>query len=280
MEPLSVGPRKIDGKRIIFLQERDILILRHLLIHRFATAEQIRNLFWSKELAYPNHYRRLGELMRERFIQKLVGDHGVHLGYTLTPQGISYLKQSGASVDTTQTKRVFYRSTFAHDKALNDVRVILEKSPIVSDYFSELQVRVTLAKRHGIQASRDEKYKVPDALFTLKTRKGPLVVALELEMTLKSKARYQKIFEQLSINSDFQLIFIIAKTESMKIRLIELLNEVRRNNVWVKAHRIKPGFYFSTLTEVMAMGLDARMHGEGEEFSLNDLAKPKDQIAP
>ena len=275
MEPVEMEERAVK-KRNLLLQERDLLILKHLLIHRFASADQLRKLFWAEKFAYPSHYRRLGALVREGFLQKLIGDQGVNLGYTLTPRGISYLRKSGLPVDHTQTKRVLYRSTYEHDKVLGDMRVILERSPIISNYFSELQVRVMLAKRHGIQKSRDEKYKVPDALFTLKTRKKSLIVALELEMTLKSKVRYQKIFQQLSLSSDYQLIFIIAKTEQMKRTLMELLAEVRRTNPWVKAHRIKPGFYFTTLADMNAMGLDARLQGEGEDFSINELARPKE----
>ena len=85
-----------------------------------------------------------------------------------------------------------YGTTFEHDRNLQLIKRILESAPCIGDYSTEAEVRKLLAERHGIQREKDQRYKVPDALFSLRLSDATLRVALELELSVKSMKRTKR----------------------------------------------------------------------------------------
>ena len=255
------------------MTERDWAILEYLGKYRFATVEDVRDKFW-KGVENRHYYRRLKVLQARRLVEPLIGDFEQRLGYRLTRKGILWLKRYRGFEPMAGVKiRPTYRGTWGHELVLQDVAEIFKASPLVSAYQAEWVVRSELAKRHGIQKNRDERYKVPDGIFQLKTSNGTFRVALEVELSAKSIERYRKAFRQLSISRDFDLIFFVVKRVSHLGQLRKLLAEARENDFYVKIQAVTHGFYFVELSELLDKKLDALFQGEGDSFSLNSLAR-------
>lgn len=155
-----------------------------------------------------------------------------------------------------------------HDDLLQDLRLVFESSPLIALFTPEHVLRIQLARKHGRQASRDERYKVPDAIFNLKRNETLFTVALELELARKSRARIAKMIKQLAIPADFNLVFIVVEEEKQIGRLRQELLEQRKSDLAVRFYSPRKGFYFALLSDIRTKGLDARFSGEDVTFSL------------
>ena len=250
---------------------RDYRILKYISETGFATIDLIRREFWQGK-NNRHYYRRLQILARSGLIQPLRGDMGIRLGYRITKKGANLLhaRQCGEPHQTVKAPK--YKSTFEHDLSATRVRDIITKSPIVSDFIGEAEVRSAFAKKYGRQEKRDDRYKVPDALFKLNTQKGSFIAALEVECAAKSAERYGKIFRQLCISKDFDVIFFIAKDATLLALLRSHLKKARDTDKLVMLWPRQHGFYFGLLDDVTRLGLDAPFSGEERTFTLCELA--------
>lgn len=253
------------------LTERDTKLLRYIGENRFITIPEIRKRFWA-DSGSGNEFRRLRILRKNGFIEKLTGDKDVTLGYRIGKKGRKFIQFLGIENESSYPK-ISYKTAFDHDEKLLKVREVLEKSPLVSEYIPEHMVRMMLGKRHGKQRKRDETYKVPDALFKLKTAQGTFPVALELECTRKTYKRYRHFLGTLATTKDAKLIFVVCEDSKTLLILRNLLEEVRNENNFVKVSKTDNGFYFVLLQNLLTEDLDAILDGEGKRFSLNSLAK-------
>ena len=256
---------------------RDHRILKYLSETGFATIDLIRKEFWQAK-NNRHYYRRLQILARSGLIQPLRGDMGIRLGYRITKKGANLLRRVQCGEPCQSVKALKYKSTFEHDLSAIRVRDIFTKSPIVSDFVGEAEVRSALAKKYGRQEKRDDRYKVPDALFKLKTQKGTFVAALEVECSTKSAERYVKIFRQLCTSKDFDVIFFIAKDATLLTVLRSHLKKTRDTDKLVMLWPRQHGFYFGLLDDVTRLGLDAPFSGEERTFTLRELAAETSRI--
>ncbi len=266
------------------LTDRDYAILIFVATNRFVTSRQIRDLFWQAADTH-NHYSRLRKLVRAGLLEYLVGDNSSRLGYRLTQKGIDVLPSEILKAKAISHRSFSYRTSFDHDKLLQAIRGVIEKSPLVSGYMPEHEVRSLLALRHGKEEKKDSGYKVPDGLFELKTDKKTLRVAIELELTMKSEVRYRKIFRELLTSTDFDVVFTIAANERMTEALVAIANQVKANDPIVRDWPKKRGLYFATLEKVLSEGQKAIFKGDGPPFSLGSLEtrtskKPQGQHNP
>lgn len=253
------------------LRRRDIEILRYMIENRFVTVRAIEDRFW-KGLGNRNQYRRLKRLMDQRYIEVLHGDGGVRLGYRARRRAVHLLKSIGIEPSSLTDIGAVYRSGFDHDSTVLDLRNIFESSSLISDFQSEHHVREAMGKKYGYRDSEGNGYKVPDALFRLKTAKGSFRVALELEIAVKNKLRYRKALKQLSLSTDWDVAFIVV-SEKQRIALLQgILADVRINDFAVKGSNRRNAIYFALLENFQQKKLDGTFEGEKKTFSLNSLA--------
>jgi hypothetical protein len=205
-------------------------------------------------------------------VTPLVGDDGNALGYRLSRKATQWMKAQG-TIDSDVKSSPFYRTAFDHDKKLLHLREIFEGSGLVSEYQPEHVVRAELARRHGRQEKRDEGYKVPDALFKLKTPRGTFNVALELECTRKSVKRYRRLIRALSTTPDADLVFILCASSAITLCIKDLLAQAREKDPFVRISRKDNGFYFADSENLLKEGRQAIFEGEGKRFSIASLEK-------
>lgn len=268
MDPVG---RSTPGEKVV-LTERDYSVLMLVANNRFVAAKQLAHL-WPSDPKYHNHYIRLRKLIRAGILETLEGDAGNRLGYRLTRKGISLLPSETLKAKALAHRSFSYRTSFDHDRLLQELRLVFEQSPLVSRYMPEHEVKRVLAERHGKKERRDVGYKVPDSLFELKTTHKPLRVALELELTMKSESRYWKNFRELLTSSDFDVVIFVTASEMMSEALRQIIKDVTANDRVVRDWPHKRGMYFATLDSVASEKKNAVFSGEGEAFSLASLEK-------
>jgi hypothetical protein len=142
----------------------------------------------------------------------------------------------------------------------------------VSDYLSEPRVRSLLAHRHGYKERRKDGYKVPDALFQLRTLRKTFQVAVELELSLKNRMYIDRILRQLVTSLDFNLVFLVLKTHAMLQRYQSTLKLVRANDSHVQFGKRDNGIYFCVLSDLLRDREKTKFLGEEYEFDLAALA--------
>ncbi len=274
-DPIEAPRAKPGRGKGYRLTPRDLEILRYVVENRFAPCGAVERLFWAGRGNW-NHYRRLRKLAQGELLEVLTGDRGIHLGYRITRKGLAALRAQGVCPNAAGSLRARFRSNYDHDTILQDLQRMFSGSPLVSEFVPEHQVREILARKHGFEDAGGRHYKVPDGLFRLQTAKRTLRVALELEIARKGKARLRHIFKQLSRSRDFDVIFFVVADEAVLTLLKALLDEVRRKDLDVRFSKVRHGFYFARLADVLDRGLDATFEGDGKSFSLRGLEAARD----
>lgn len=265
MDPLA-SPRKV------VLTSRDYAVMKVIATNRFVSAKQLAHL-WSNNPKNHNHYIRLKRLMRAGILELLIGDAGNRLGYRLTRKGIDLLPDDADRAKALAYRSFSYRTSFDHDRLLQELQTVFEQSPLVSRYMPEHEVRQRLSEKHGKKERNDVGYKVPDGLFELKTSRGIKRVAVELELTTKSESRYRKIFRELLTSSDFEIVLFVTASDKMTEALRSIVAEVKAEDMVVRGWPTKRGMYFATLESVLLEKQNAVFIGDSDPFSLASLEK-------
>ena len=255
------------------IQRRDVDLMTYLARHGFVAGADIRQKFWPTYPTGTNHHSRLRKLIKVGLVAPLLGDLGTLLGYQITPRGRALLGRMGVIACEAPTTKSMYKTAYAHNRLLYQVRDILEGSPLVSNFVTEPELKRALAQSIGRDLTANDRHKVPDGQFTLTAGKRPLVVALELEMTLKRKERYFKSLENLATRSDIDTIFYVTAGPDLTRSIESALTRVRAVSTKVKLCPKYHGFYFASLSDVLENGLNAKFRGEQSEYSLNSLVQ-------
>jgi hypothetical protein len=255
----------------LVLQERDLAILRLLGEHGFATGEAIAGRYWP-DAGQRLHYRRLRRLIAAGFVKPLVGDGGRRLGYCLTAKGAASLRPVGDIAPSAWAARSIYRSSYDHDRLLLRLRSLFESSPLVSGYLTDVVQRRKVAAARGRPLSGRDRWKLPDASFRVALPDRSLKIALELELSSKSHARYDVMLRQLSTSPEVDSTFIVYRGRLIRESIEGILRALRAKDPQVRECPRYHGFYFAELQNLLDHGLEGTFEGEGKVFSLASLA--------
>ncbi|MGE0632169.1 MAG: hypothetical protein AB7O96_07155, partial [Pseudobdellovibrionaceae bacterium] len=199
--PIFASTKRAKAHRIV---GRDVLLLRLLSEYGCVDAQRIKAKLWNGNPISRAHYRRLGILKKMGLIENVLGDQGVGLGYRISRLGQKVLAESGNEIETAVNRRT-YKTQFEHDQLLIDIRRILEKSPVIREFKTEAEVKNELLG--GSKGPVDWKTAptIPDGTFVYEVPGQRLRVALELEITQKSRARYFKILRSHLLNKTWNM---------------------------------------------------------------------------
>jgi hypothetical protein len=249
----------------------DLDIVRILAIDRFATRRDIvRRLEEKPDIR--RIQRRLRYLQKIGLIEPLVGDGDSRLGYRLSGYGKYIAARQNLAPMTVLQSRPAFKSQFDHDQIVNEVRDILIPSAIVSGFVSEAELRSQSGGTIGGSTGSDShEWKVPDAMFTLRTRGGEVTVALEVELSQKAKARYSKIVQALLTSRRFQFVFVVCRNTKLQELMVHAISSARESNALVRASNRSNGIYFCQLDALRLNRLDAPWRGETKTFTINEL---------
>lgn len=254
------------------LTPRDQSILCLLGEYGCVTADRIKVQFWNDNPISRAHYRRLGVLKKRQFIENVVGDSGATIGYRLTKKGKEIISAQFNKASAPVFRRG-YKTQFEHDQLLIDVRRILEVSPLVRDFKTEPELR---KKMYGDQISQrnwERKPTIPDAVFTLVTPGHAMPIAIELELTVKSKRRYARIFRNHLLARHWKLVIYIVKDEKFRVSLMALLGQIKENDIHLRMERSVNGVYFCSIDNFLRLKLATPLVSSKREISLEQIAQ-------
>ena len=208
------------------LTERDIHLLKLLSEYGCVDPQRIKAKLWNGNPTSRAHYRRLGILKRLGLIENVIGDQGVGIGYRVSRTGQRILEVKGETIAHAGFRRR-YRTQFEHDQLLIDIRPILEKSPVVKDFKTDAAVHAELLGDQRGPVDWKKAPTIPDGTFIYDTPAQRFRIALELEVTQKSKARYFKIFRSHLLNRHWSMAFYIVRDQAMRDRVLAILEQVK-----------------------------------------------------
>lgn len=247
-------------------------IIRIVALNRFAHYKDLERMLTDLPSGY-NLFRRLRHLRRIDLIEPLIGDGGAKLGYRLSKKGIEFAKRTLLTNEIVLQSRPAFRTQFDHDRVVMETRNILSQSEIIRDFVSETELRSKIGRDwRSFHDGIERDWKVPDALFTIRTTQGFRTAALEVELTQKAKARYGKIVQALLTARMFHFVFVLCKDEKLRDLIRNEVAEARATNPFVRASSRSNGIYFSTLSALRELKLDAPWEGEDRRFTLNEVA--------
>lgn len=254
------------------LTERDFRLLAFLGEHGCVSPSRVKAYFWNSSAESRAHNRRLRILTGDGFVEKVTGDEGRLLGYRLTIKGKRLLKEQSPGLAVSLSRRG-YRTQFEHDQKLIDVRRILEQSPLIGDFKMDHELRAEISGGMAGAMNWRNAQLIPDAIFVQRTPKQSMKIALELELTLKTKRRYGRIFRAHLLAKKWNLTLYIVKDEALRKSLMENLEEVKRKDLEVRLAKVVNGIYFCSLGDFLLKGLETPMTNGKREISFAEMAR-------
>ncbi len=147
-------------------------------------------------------------LKRIRLLEK--GNY-INRGVTLDDgTNTFYLGREGHKVLQTESFRIgINRNTIEHDVLLSQIRWKLEFFGLAKDITPEFQLRSEVFRNNRYLNAKEQL--IPDALMIESVRGTAQAISIELELTIKSEARYKRIFEQYGTKKSITKIWYICR---------------------------------------------------------------------
>lgn len=263
------GARKSRRTR---LTERDIRLLAFLGEHGCVSPARVKAYFWNSSEESTIHNRRLRILTDEGFVEKVSGDEGRLLGYRLTLRAKHFLKEKLPRHSLSLSRRG-YKTQFEHDQKLIDVRRILEQSPLIFGFKMDHEIRAEFSDGKSRAVNWQDAQLIPDAIFVQRTPGQTIKIALELELTQKSKRRYGRIFRAHLLSKKWNLALYVVKDKALQKILMETLEEVKGKDLEVRLAKVVNGIYFCSLGDFLLKGLETPMTNGKREISFAEMAR-------
>lgn len=254
------------------LTERDLRLLSFLGEHGCVSPSRVKAYFWNSSQDSTAHNRRLRILSVWGYVEKVVGDQERLLGYRLTQKGKQFLKAQFPGQEVLLSRRG-YKTPFEHDQRLIDVRKVLEQSSLILGFKMDHELRSEFSDGKVRAANWQNAQLVPDAVFTHRTPSGSMKIALELELTQKSKRRYGRIFKAHLLSRKWNLTLYLVKNEALRKSLMGTLEEIKRKDLEVRLAKVVNGIYFCSLEEFLLKGLETPMTNGKREISFAEMAR-------
>ena len=236
--------------------ERDLLLLEKLHSYGTLSTQQIRELIFNG-INTKTVLRRL-RLLKQRgwiFSSEALANGG--LAWVLS-------KKAARKFDISSDAKSINKSAGQHDVTVSAIRIQLERLGIVKGWVAEhilRQKELSLQSLNRLANRRiSDSPLIPDSLIVV--QKGPQMksVALELELTLKSKERYKKLFSFYRRKEEIWFVWYVVLSRSMGERLRRMW---RKETCWRAADC---GFAYSTLEEIFKDGFTLpEPQGDGDE---------------
>ena len=191
--------------------ERDLILLEYLNDYGVLSSQQIRKLVFNGT-NIRTVLRRLRLLKQRGWIFSSEGLPNGGLTWLLSKKSALLFKHS---VET----KLINKNTLQRDVIVSGIRIQLESLEIAKSWTPEhilkKQVLKSLYEEERSFSQIEEPLFIPDGLFVTKQEEEVKAVALELELSLKSKARYKKIFSQYKKKRKLWFVWYVVLNRSV-----------------------------------------------------------------
>lgn len=225
------------------IQQRDKKLLEFIYKYGVLTTAQIRRISFAG-IAHSTVMRRLRKLESANVLLRLTGLEEGLLSWTLTTEGADRI-----GFDRPLEYR--NKNILKHSVTLAELRMTLEKAGLGNNWISEIELRRKMYNAKDPWAS--EKL-VPDGLFPAKVFGETKMVAFELELNPKTRARYQELFHQYARKTSIGLVWYIVESETFAQSLLRIWESTSRS-------KTSPIMMISLLDDVLRDPKSARLIG-------------------
>jgi hypothetical protein len=174
------------GFKVMILQPRDQKLFAALARFGVLSTRQIQELFFPG-ISHTTLMKRLRLLEKGNYIGR---------GVTLKNQTHTWiLSRGGRRLTKTGNLGTFTnRNTIDHDILITQVRIKLESFGLAQNWVPEFQMKSEVFRKNRYQNAKSRL--IPDGISIEPVSKVPHAIAMEIELTRKSKLRYKRIFDQ------------------------------------------------------------------------------------
>ncbi len=206
----------------MLITDRDMQIFKFLFEQKIASQEQIARIF------FPNATRvtvlqRLAKLVNGGYLRKygMASGNRMVSVYGLTGQGLTKFQQ----LYRYKIARPNFKSdSMLHDIGLVDVRRSIESAKMVEDYLTEnvLQTCASISNECAFQAGTKLN---SDAMVVVRNQSSGIDwLAIELELSEKSGARYEEKLANYYLHSSISAVLYICGSDRIR-RLIHQIDK-------------------------------------------------------
>jgi len=226
------------------LTKRDNDLLNGLSRYGLFSTKQIIELFF-RGTDSATVLRRLRILEAESFIRRVGKLETNECLWGVTAKG-------GEFTGLENFKTHWSKSMLEHDHKLVSLRLMLESLGLVNLWTAEHQIRSMIYKKYSLREAKNKL--IPDGLMETSIRNYSESLAIELELNLKNKDKYQKIIYGYQGKDGLHAVWYIVSSQS-------ILNCLK--NYWSKTRSsyTKLKVFFTYLDDIKDFGVEAKMFG-------------------
>lgn len=242
--------------------KRDEALIKRIAELGMLSTNQISELFFDG-VANTTVLRRLRILEASQLLRRVVGLDTKECLWIVTATGAQM-------VNMKIVKTKWSKHMIEHDHKLIALRLLLESVGVARAWMPEHEIRSHMFKKYGLREIKNKI--IPDGFIGIEVNGKMESVALELELTLKNKKRYQSIIGHYQNKENLYAVWYIVPTSSMIKSIKETWKKHASSYCGVKV-------YFSGLNELMKNPLEANLIGLNSIIKLNELFAPLEVLA-
>lgn len=249
------------------INPRDKKLLELLRRYEVLSSKQIRALVFSK-IRETNYFRRMRELEKGKMIRRM----GPMLDHSYA-WALGRLGKEMYGVFPKEGLR--NRLTLEHDVSLSAVRMRLDELGLGKHLITESELRRRAREKRVHYQDPNQPQVVPDALFPVTLNGRAEVFALEVELSLKNRQRYQELFRRYEMTNRIFAIWYVVKTKELGAKLAEEQDRFYRSNRW--GYKNKKMMCYSVLEDFLVDPWNAKLFYEKSERRLVDYFQLKEK---
>jgi hypothetical protein len=223
------------------LQPRDKELFSKLSKYGVMSTECIAAILF-RGVAHTTVMRRLRKLEEQELLLRLTG----------LPNSMNAWRLTRAGSDVISAREPFRysnKNVLLHEVTLTDVRIALERLGIGENWTSEMEMR----RERGWQPNGESQDAlIPDGIFVAQISGLPAVVAVEVELTPKNHARYDKLFRHYARKDALTYVWYIVANISIGDLVLKRWTQAKHADA-------SPTLMVSHLDEVLKDARSARV---------------------
>lgn len=195
------------------IQDRDLKLLKMICEFGLLTTRQLGDHFF-KRVAITTVLKRLRILEKEKLIKRVSGLESTELLWSIDHKGAKMIEKDNYKI-------LWNKHVLEHDHKVSCLRLTFLNHKLYESWIPEHEMKSLLFKKYSYKQSINKL--IPDGLMTIR-RGGKLETwAMEVELSLKGKKRYDKIFYEYGRKENLTGIWYFIKGDNIFNFLKELL---------------------------------------------------------
>lgn len=219
------------------------------------STKQVRHLFFTDDVAMTTVLKRLRLLEKERLIKRVKGLENFELLWSIDHKGAKLIEKEFY-------KTAWNKAMIDHDHKLSSLRQLFLKLKLFESWIPEHEIRSRIYKKYSYKGGINKL--IPDGLMTIKKNGNLETWAIEMELSLKNKNRYEKIFKEYGKKENLKGVWYFVQGESLFKSLKE---NIKRSSFLLNGKEVVISF----IDEVLINPFKAKAYYSNDHFLLSKI---------